>query len=158
MLWTNEDKRCNSLGSALDNNCCFSHSLSWKWKGGDSSWQVIKGKTKCWSTPKRWSSTSPPSAPLARGRRIVGEPQKFYLKVFLGHPVDFKITFSLTFFGVFPYFLQFLSVLMCLMFSDIIWPTPFFFIIIYPIITRSMFSDTFDPSSSFLIFMSRLQN
>ena len=86
MLWTNEDKRCNSLGSALDNNCCFSHSLSWKWKGGDSSWQVIKGKTKCWSTPKRWSSTSPPSAPLARGRRIVGEPQKFYLKVFFGTP------------------------------------------------------------------------
>ena len=102
------------------------------------------------------------------------------------------------------------SVLMWLMFSDIIWPPSFFFnhslsschkvnvlrhilgasptfytfptfhsyacldmvdvfrhnftssllffIIIYPIITRSMFSDTFDPSSSFLIFMSRLQN
>ena len=37
-------------------------------------------------TPTRWSSTSPPSAPLARGRRIVGEPQKFYLKVFFGTP------------------------------------------------------------------------
>ena len=35
---------------------------------------------------QQWSPTSPASAPLARGRRIVGEPQKFYLKVFFGTP------------------------------------------------------------------------
>ena len=35
---------------------------------------------------QQWSPTSPASAPLARGWRIVGEPQKFYLKVFFGTP------------------------------------------------------------------------
>ena len=42
-------------------------------------------------------------------------------------------------FNAFPYFLSFLSVFIGLMFSDIIWPPPFF-IILYPIITRSKFS------------------
>ena len=42
-------------------------------------------------------------------------------------------------FSAFPYFLSFLSVFIGLMFSDIIWPPPFF-IILYPIITRSKFS------------------
>ena len=41
--------------------------------------------------------------------------------------LDFKIKFSPTNFGAFPYFLQFFSVLMWLMISDIIWPPPFFF-------------------------------
>jgi len=42
------------------------------------------------------------------------------------------------------------------MFLDIIWPPPFFFIILYRIITRSMFSDIFWPSP--LIFLSGVQN
>ena len=66
--------------------------------------------------------------------------------------LDFKIKFSPTYFGAFPYFLQFFSVLMWLTISDIIWPPPFFFIILYRIITRSMFSDIFWPSPLFFIF------
>ena len=62
---------------------------------------------------------------------------------------DFKIKFSPTYFGAFPYFLQLLSVLTWLMFSDIIRLSPFFFMILYPIITRSMFSDIFWPFTLF---------
>ena len=47
---------------------------------------------------------------------------------------------------------------MWLMISDIIWPPPFFFIILYRIITRSMFSDIFWPSPLFFIFLSGVQN
>ena len=53
-------------------------------------------------------------------------------------------------FSAFPYFLSFLSVFIGLMFSDIIWPPPFF-VILYPIITRSKFPDIFWPFPYFLI-------
>ena len=76
--------------------------------------------------------------------------------LFLFFCLDFKIKSSPTYFGAFPYFLQFFSVLMWLTISDIIWPPPFFFIILYRIITRSMFSDIFWPSP--LIFLSGVQN
>ena len=43
-------QRCDLLGSACDQNCFPSHSVSWKRKGSDFSWQKIKGNPKCWST------------------------------------------------------------------------------------------------------------
>ena len=42
-------QRCDLLGSAWDKNCFPSHSVSSKRKGGDSTWQKIKGSPKCWS-------------------------------------------------------------------------------------------------------------
>ena len=44
-----ETRRCNTLDSASDKNCLFLHFLSWRLKGGDTSWQVFKGNTKYWS-------------------------------------------------------------------------------------------------------------
>ena len=50
--------------------------------------------------------------------------------------------FSSTYFGLFSYFL----------FSDIIWPTPFFFITLYPFITRSILFIIFWPFPLFFTF------
>jgi len=60
--------------------------------------------------------------------------------------------------GPSPTFYRFFSVLMWLMISDIIWLPPFFFIILFRIITRSMFSDIFWPSPLFFYFLSGIQN
>ena len=62
---------------------------------------------------------------------IIWPPPSFFYHCF--------VYFLKQMFSAFPYFLSFLSVFIGLMFSDIIWPPPFF-IILYPIITRSKFS------------------
>ena len=73
---------------------------------------------------------------------IIWPPPSFFYHCF--------VYFLKQMFSAFPYFLSFLSVFIGLMFSDIIWPPPFF-IILYPIITRSKFPDIFWPFPYFLI-------
>ena len=88
-------------------------------------------------------------------RHILTLPPSFL--IFFG--LDFKIKISLTYFGVFPYFLHFLCVSMWLMFSDIIWPPPFFFYHSLSLITRSIVSDIYWPFPlifTFFVLLSKL--
>ena len=74
------------------------------------------------------------------------------LRHILTIPPLFQVRFSPTYFGTFPCFFSFLSVLMGLILSDIIWQSPFLVIIFYQIITRSIFSGIFWSFPLILLF------
>ena len=81
-----------------------------------------------------------------------------FCDMFWGFPLLFFHFWSVLM-GPSPTFFHFWSVLMELMLSDIIWLSPFFFIMFYPIFTRSIFSDIFWPFPLFFnIFLSSCQS